>query len=286
LGVRPRHFIFAFVAVCLCAFTLAAGSLFQGFVLQIAGNSVPASAGILGEHETQDIGRMQPQAQAQAERLLERSISRYQGATEQIEKRLPEWAGKIEYSKKLQSLIDIAFNSSELRVRVAAVELTLTANKIARDRPAVERLTQQLKADLKGRPWRMWMLAMLANRGVEVENTRRTLLEFIHDPDEQTRQWAVESLAMLGTDDVIEPLLEVFGLDPSPAVRERAACGLAESGMMTREQRRKAIPGLLGLMDRGTLDQTTQGWVFQALREISGQDFGTDRAAWHASQVK
>jgi hypothetical protein len=241
-----------------------------------------ASAGILGEHETQEIDRMAPQAQA--ERLLERSISRYQGAVEQLERRQVEWSGKLQYSKNLQNMVEIALNSSEHRVRSAAVELTLVSNKIARDRPTVELLTRQLKAELKGRPWRLWVLGLLANRGVETENTRRVLLEFMHDPVEETRQWAVESLAMVGTDDIIDPLLEVFGTDPSPAVRERAACGLAESGMLTHEQRRKALPGLLRLMDSRTLDDTTQSWVFQALREISGQDFGTDRAAWHNSQ--
>jgi len=50
--------------------------------------------------------------------------------------------------------------------------------------------------------------------------------------------------------------------------------------MMSREQRRKAIPGLMRLMDDPLLNETTQGWVFQALHEISGQRFGHNRAAW------
>jgi HEAT repeat protein len=85
---------------------------------------------------------------------------------------------------------------------------------------------------------------------------------------------------MLGTDDIVEPLLTAFGTDPAAEVRERAGCSLAESGMLRREQRRKAIPGLLRLMDDPALDHTTQTWVFQALREISGQDLGENRAAW------
>jgi hypothetical protein len=48
----------------------------------------------------------------------------------------------------------------------------------------------------------------------------RILLEFIQDPDENTRQWAVNALAMLGTDDIIDPLLETLGRDPSMVVRE------------------------------------------------------------------
>jgi hypothetical protein len=245
---------------------------------------VPASAGILGEHELQDIEQMPPQKQAG--RLLERAVSRYKGALDQIEKRLPSWSGKLKYSQELQSLINIAYNSSDLRVREAALELTLTANGIAKDRADAERYYDQVKADRQNRPWRLWVLALLANRGVETDDIRRLLLEFIHDPTEETRQWAVDSLAMLGTDDIIDPLLEVFQNDPSMVVRERAACSLAESGMMTREQRRKAIPGLMRMREDPTVVGTTRAWVFQALREISGQDFGQDHSAWRIWAAK
>jgi len=81
-------------------------------------------------------------------------------------------------------------------------------------------------------------------------------------------------------------LLEVFGNDPSMNVRERAGCGLAEGGMMTREQRRKAIPGLIRLMDDPRIDEKTRSWIFQALREISGQDFGQHRANWRDWHAK
>ena len=252
---------------------------------QTTPQEVPASAGILGQHELLDIEQMPPQEQA--ERLLERAISRYQGALEQIDTRLPSWveaskAGNLTYSKKLGSLIDIALNSSELPVRAASVELTLVSEGIEKQ-PAQARLfMDQIRSTSKDRSWRLWVLGLLANRGIETGQIRWFLLEYLHDPDVETRKWAVNSLSMLGTDDIIDPLLEVFGRDPSMEVRERAGCGLAEGGMMTREQRRKAIPGLLRLMDDATLNQETQAWVFQALTEISGQHFGTDRAAWHA----
>ena len=220
--------------------------------------------------------------QKQAERLLERAISRYQGALEQIDTRLPSWEGKLTYSKKLESLIDIALNSKELPVRAAAVELTLASERIAKQPAQARAFMDQIRSSSKDRPWRLWVLGLLAGRGIETDQIRWFLLEFLHDPDEETRKWAVDALSMLGTDDIIEPLLEVFGKDSSMVVRERAGCSLAETGMMTREQRRKAIPGLLRLMDDATLNQETQAWVFQALTEISGQHFGSDRAAWHA----
>ena len=240
---------------------------------------IHASAGILSEHELQAIEQLAPQQQA--ERLLERAISRYTGALDQIENRLPSWAGKLDYSKELQSLTSLAYNSRELRVRAAAIELTLSAFQIAKEPQAARSFMDKLKLSPENRPWNLWVLALLANRGVEAIEARRILLEFLRDPDDNTREWAVNSLAMLGTEDVIEAMLDVFGHDKSLEVRERAGCGLAESGMMTQEQRRKAIPGLMRLMDDSTLDEKTQSWVFQALQEISGQNHGTDRAAWH-----
>lgn len=85
---------------------------------------------------------------------------------------------------------------------------------------------------------------------------------------------------MLGSDDVIEPLIEVFRTDPSPDIRERAACNLADSGMLTRNQRLRAVPYLLPMMDDLSLDAQTRGWVFQALREITGQSIGSEPAEW------
>jgi hypothetical protein len=240
--------------------------------------AMPASAGILGEHELQEIEQMPPQKQA--ERLLERAISRYTGALDQIDHRLPSWTGKLTYSKQFESLINVAHNSSELRVRTAAVELSLIAYKVAKEPAEARMFIDRVRSTPQDRPWRLWVVGLLANRGVEPEESRRLLLEFLHDPNEDTRQWAVNALSMLGTDDIIDPLLEVFGRDPSMAVRERAGCGLAEGGMMTREQRRKAIPGLIQLMDDPTLNETTRAWVFQALTEITGQHLGVDRAAW------
>ena len=85
---------------------------------------------------------------------------------------------------------------------------------------------------------------------------------------------------MLGTDETVAPLLEAFRSDPSPLVRERGGCGLAQSGMLTREQRRRAVPQLLKMTDDMTLDDATRGWVFQALRDITGASIAAEPAAW------
>jgi len=72
----------------------------------------------------------------------------------------------------------------------------------------------------------------------------------------------------------------VFHDDPSPMIRERAACGLAQSGMLGRRQRRRAVPALLDDAEDMSLDDQTRGWAFQALRDITGQTLPRDAAAW------
>ena len=74
----------------------------------------------------------------------------------------------------------------------------------------------------------------------------------------------------------------MFGSDASMAVRERAGCGLAESGLFRREQRQLAVPGLLALIADGSADPTARKWYYQALREISGKDFGESPAEWQS----
>ena len=67
-------------------------------------------------------------------------------------------------------------------------------------------------------------------------------------------------------------------------IRERAACGLAQSGMLSRQQRMTAVPRLLEYAGDPALDDETRGWVFQALRDITGQSLPPDapaRRRWH-----
>ena len=63
-------------------------------------------------------------------------------------------------------------------------------------------------------------------------------------------------------------------------IRERAACSLAQSGMLSAKQRLTAVPQLLDLADSGALDDETRSWVFQALRDITGQSLPRDATAW------
>jgi len=69
-------------------------------------------------------------------------------------------------------------------------------------------------------------------------------------------------------------------------VRERAGCSLAKSGMLTREQRMKAVPGLIDLSEDNSLNETTRNWVFQALREITNEPLPNNSGAWRSWYAK
>ena len=104
----------------------------------------------------------------------------------------------------------------------------------------------------------------------------------LQDSDPEVRHWAVEGLAYLGTNETIAPLLQAFHDDPSPMVRERAACSLAQSGMLTQEQRHSVIPHLLDYADDASLDAQTHDWVYQALRDITGKNLPNDSSSWRS----
>jgi HEAT repeat protein len=92
----------------------------------------------------------------------------------------------------------------------------------------------------------------------------------------------VEGLAYLATDGTIDPLLQVFHDDASAMIRERAACGLSQSGMLSETQRRKAVPRLIDFADDASLNPETQKWIYQALRDITGQTLPHNAAAWRS----
>jgi len=243
------------------------------------GKPEPASANILSEHEIEALGQMSPQAQA--ELLLERSINHYRGANDEIAERIDKWRGKIQLDQQLNSLFMTALNSDDLRVRAAAVEIDLASRDLVKSATTIDQLENDARSGDQGhRVNALWDISLLGNRGVEPQRAFEIVSNSIHDSNENVRYWAVEGMSYLGTDDAVAPLLEVFHDDPSPNIRERAACGLAQSGMLSERQRRTAVPKLLDFAEDSSLDATTRGWVFQALRDITGQNLPHDAAAW------
>ena len=247
--------------------------------LSLLGDPEPASANVLSDHEIEVLDQMAPQHQA--ELLLERSINHYRGANEQIVARVNRWRGRIIIDGRLNMLFTTALNSGDLRVRAAAIEVNIAGRNLEKEAATVDRLEPAARTGEQGpRANALWDIGLLGNRGVEPARAADILLASIRDPNENVRYWAVEGLAYLGTDLVIDPLLEVLHDDPSALIRERAACGLAQSGMLSERQRRRAVPRLLDFAEDGALDAETRKWVYQALRDITGQSLPHEPGVW------
>jgi hypothetical protein len=252
--------------------------IITGHNLPAQGVPVAATHSRLSEHEREYIEKLPPQQQA--EQLLQAAINHDEGATGMIMDKLSGWTGHLSKTKTLETLEQTALYSNDLRVRAAMIEVDLVAYRVEKNSEAADRLMEDGRQTPDNRPFDAWVLGMLANRGVETERIHHLLREWSHDPAEQTRFWAVEGLAHLGTDDTIPEFIDVLRNEPAMDVRERGGCSLAKSGMLTREQRMKAVPGLIELAADPSVDDITRGWVFQALREIANEPLGNDVSAW------
>ena len=241
-----------------------------------------------------DLDRQKPQKQA--ELLLERAMTRSDGASDrveaQIESRVDAWRGKLEWDAQLGQLTTGALNSNNRGGRDSAIAVQLAAYGLPKNGSTVDALVRQANSsDHRQKIWAFWALGLLGNRGIETDRIVEVLSAELKNSDgkpgkasqereEDARRWAVEGLALVGTTPTIAPLLAAMHDDPSPLVRERAACSLAESGMLSREQRLIAVPQLIDYSDDPALDAQTRAWAFQALSDITQQRLPKDSAAW------
>lgn len=256
----------------------------SGEDLPVPGRPVAAVHSQLSEHNIEWMQSQPPQVEA--EFLLSAAINHDHGATDWINKLVDGWHGKLHATQRWQDLQDTALYSNDLRVRAAAIEINLVVRNLAKTDETAERLIQSAENQPGNRPYAGWELGMLASRGVESQRIHEVLVKYMHDPDEQTRFWAVEGDAHLGTDETIKDFIEVLRSDVSMDVRERAGCSLAKSGMLTRAQRMKAVTELIDLAQDDSLNTTTRSWVYQALREITNQLLPNDVGTWRSWNEK
>jgi hypothetical protein len=228
--------------------------------------------------DLEDIASLPPQQQA--ERLLENAIQHRDSSIDLIHHDVDSWRGRIQNTGPLFDLVLKALTSDDVRVRTAAIEIDLAANNLNKSPQSIAHLVQIIRRDPVERPFALWRLGSLGNRGVEPQTVLSDLISYSHDQNENTRYWAVQGLAMLGTADAIDPLLDRFAHDPSPRVRQRAGLSLSLSGMLTSEQRIAAVPDLLNLLDDDSLDHTTRTWIFGALHLITGATLPNTEQAW------
>ncbi|MCP4201733.1 MAG: HEAT repeat domain-containing protein, partial [bacterium] len=193
--------------------------------IELGGEPVLASVPVISEHEIEELRLAPPQEQA--ERLLERAINGYRGANELIEAELGNWSGEIKIEGRLDALFRVAIDSSNLRVRAAAIEIYLAAFSIEKTLEQVAYHQEVIREHPEEAPWHLWVLGFLANRDVARAEILDFLLPYLDDPETEIRHWAVEGMAYSGDEAIIPHLLRVFHDDPEPFVRERAACSLA-----------------------------------------------------------
>lgn len=72
--------------------------------------------------------------------MLEKAINHYKGAGEEFANRLDSWTGKIHSTPELEKLTNTAYFSSDLRIRMLALELWLVRDNIRKSSQAVDEL--------------------------------------------------------------------------------------------------------------------------------------------------
>ena len=230
---------------------------------------------------TRRVSSQDQSMQREAEAALEAAIAKSPDANERIAAEVDSWRGHISFTPNLSARITGALNSNDYQVRESAIDVDLAAYDVAKTPASVDSVIRQAKSsNHANRIWALWTLGLLGNRGIETDRAVETLVVHLHDPDPDVRRWAIEGLALVGTDTTIAPLLKAFHDDPSPTVRERAACSLAQSGMLRPEQRRTAIPTILAYTEDSSLDSATRAWAFHALRDITGENLPDNSTAW------
>ena len=273
----------------LAVFAVLAGALLAVAVLKIGGlqEAFHQTQDFLATHlqPRQRAGRSydarNPALQHQAEAALEAAVAHTPGSNERIADDVDSWRGHLTLTPDLNARLIAALDSGDLQVRESAIEVYLAAYGLTKTPATVEHLIGQANTrDHATRIWALWTLGLLGNRGVETDRVVDVLTQHLKDSDVDSRHWAVEGLALVGTDATIPPLLKTFHDDSSPLVRERAACSLAQSGMLRPEQRRTAIPQLLAYTDDPALDFAAHTWAFHALRDITGQPLPDNAQAW------
>src|SRR5580704_6594289 len=255
----------------------AAWARLAGFI-SVGGESLPAAPASNFDLPAAKLSGLS--GQQQAELLMNATINRDGRAAMLVTERAQAWRGRLKLTPELTGTLPTALNDHDMKTRAAALEVYLAVYNVAKTPRSAAHLREVAQTDPKSRGWALWMLGALGYRGIDRDAALTTLLAHVHDSDEQTRYWTVEGLAHLGSDDTIAPLLDEFRNDAAKQVRERAACSLAESGMLTHEQRLRAVPGLIAMTEDNSADATTKEWAFQALGAITGKTFGPDSAAW------
>lgn len=237
-------------------------------------SALPENHSSAASHSTADSTR-----QSEAEALLQKVAAGDDAAAQQVLDESDGWMGKTQRTSSADQLLNVSLNSNNMHARQASLQAELAMDGVERSEAGLDRLEPALK-DPSQRRWALWMTGAVGNRGIDPMRAAIMISTYLQNPDVNTRVAAVDALSLLGTDATIPLVLDRFYNDSSPAVQERAACGLAQSGMYTHEQRMTAATRMVSWIDNPKLSAQQHAWVLQALRDISGKNLGTNSADW------
>lgn len=270
------------LAALVPATSVAAQSLpneITGNKIRVPGDKVEGTTEKLSEVEREMVDAMPPQQQA--ERLLQYAISNHVGATDEIKARVKAWRGVITTSPTMATLMDVARNGANLRIRAATIEIELAAMNMAKTAAQVDALLARIAPSPQDARSEIYALGLLGNRGVETTRIHDELRVLARSEEYLVRYQAYAAIANLGTDESVADLVAAFHHDPASAVQiNGGGCGLAHCGMLTRAQRMLAIPGLIEMVEDKALDATIRVFAYRALREITDEDLPDDPLRW------
>lgn len=229
-----------------------------------------------------DVQRLQGMPeQAQAEELLERAIRHDSRALDLFEQNIGVWLGGIKLTEHMKQLEWRSRFSTDLRVRYANADLNLAMDGWSKTDNSVDLLIAKAESDPSYRQAAVYFMGMMAGRGVGYARIYPILVEYArNDPDPSVRQWAVEGMRYLGTDEALDVLFESFTHDPSDKVRDRAGCNISDCGNFMRKQRMRMAPKFIELVEDPQTTPLMRNWSFMALREITDESLPADASAW------
>ncbi len=230
-----------------------------------------------------DVRRLQSlPVQAQAEELLERAIQHDSRALVLFEQNIGVWLGEVKLTPRMKQLESRSEFSTDLRVRYANADLNLAMDGWKTNDEAADLLIERAQNDPSYRQAAVYFMGMMAGRGVAYDRIYPVLLNYAkNDPDAAVRQWAVEGLRFLGTDQALDQLFDSFTNDPSMSVRNRAGCNLSDCGMFKRTQRMRMVPRFIALAQDSQTSPQMRTWCFMALSEITDESLPAHASAWN-----
>jgi hypothetical protein len=218
--------------------------------------------------------------QAQAEELLDRAIHHDTRALDLFEQNIGVWH-HLQRTANMSELETRSQFSTDLRVRYANADLNLAINGVPKTDASVDALIAQAHADPAHRAYSVYAMGMMAGRGVGYDRIYPVLVDYAkNDPNPQVRQWAVEGMRYLGTDEALDQLFDSFTHDPSDAVRNRAGCNVSDCGNFMRKQRLRMVPKLIELAADPQITPQMRNWTFLALHEVTDAVLPGDASAW------